>query len=140
MIRPVNILVAEDDLDDQEIFLTFLGKNSNLNFMPFANDGIELISALEESAEKNELPHIIILAQNMPKQNGLQTLIRLKADPKYQHIPVIVYSTYINDWLSEQCIMEGAAMVVSKPSDRAGYNNFASGLLNLSGNPQSKLF
>src|SRR5215208_1766806 len=88
------ILLAEDDEDDRQFFLHFLRDRLDIILLPIAADGVMLMELLEGITAKSDLPDYIILDQNMPKQNGLQTLALLKDDTRYSHIPVIIYSTY----------------------------------------------
>jgi len=116
------ILVAEDDEDDQRLFHDFLHHRNDIILMPIAEDGEELIDGLEQIREHNQLPDLIILDQNMPKRNGIQTLQILKQDSRYSHIPVCVYSTYADDTLVKICTEMGACVVISKPITKDGYN------------------
>ena len=119
MAVPVKILLAEDDADDRIFFLDFLRGRKDIEWMPPVENGSELLAALKQA---KQLPGMIILDQNMPKLNGIQTLHFLKTDPRYAGIPVMIYSTYANDLLVEEGLNRGATMVASKPSDPAGYN------------------
>src|SRR5687767_8054066 len=92
------ILVAEDDADDQQFFYDFLEIRNDIVLLPIAENGVALMTQMEE-LEAEQLPHMIILDHNMPKRNGLQTLKLLKEDQRFRHIPVIIYSTYIDEAL-----------------------------------------
>jgi CheY-like chemotaxis protein len=118
-----SILLAEDDEDDRLFFRDFLHDREDIMLLPPAENGIELMNALSIAKEKNTLPDLIILDQNMPKLNGMQTLESIRKDKSYDHIPVFVYSTYITDDLIKTCISIGAALVLAKPADKAGYSN-----------------
>ena len=115
------IFLAEDDEDDRIFFQNFLQNRADIAEMRFADNGIELLDSLRTSPD-NELPDFIILDQNMPKMNGTQTLNLLKSDNRYAGIPVMVYSTYANSKLEEDCARKGALYVSNKPSDKEGYN------------------
>jgi CheY-like chemotaxis protein len=54
--------------------------------------------------------------------NGLNTLQFLKSNDRYAQIPVMVYSTYLNDILVTNCMNAGASLVLSKPEDKDGYH------------------
>ena len=72
------ILLAEDDEDDQDFFIDFLQSRKDIILMPIVENGIALVELLEQINSDEELPDYIILDQNMPKRNGLQTLQILK--------------------------------------------------------------
>ena len=116
------ILLAEDDVDDQQFFLDFLQNRDDLVLLPVAQDGVMLIEQLERIADTPDMPDYIILDQNMPKQNGLQTLRLLKDDTRFSHIPVIIYSTYTDDMLIKKGTETGACLVVSKPLSKEDYD------------------
>ena len=125
---PVKILVAEDDLDDQIIFHDFLQHRNDISFMPMAENGVALTEFLE-LAKETELPQFIILDQNMPKMCGLQTLQWLKKNQRYAHIPVMIYSTYIDDLLIKQGLTMGATHVMNKPFTKEGYSKMMDAFL-----------
>ena len=130
-MAPKKILLAEDDLDDQEIFYDFLNHRNDISLMPMVENGVELIDVLEMIDNSDLLPHLIVLDHNMPKRNGYQTLELLKGTARYQHIPVVVYSTYIDQRLAEACSAIGASAVVTKPTTKQEYNHMIEGLLEL---------
>ena len=103
-MAPKKLLLAEDDGDDQQLFRDFLVHRRDVTLMPIAENGVELLAALELIKHANDLPSIIILDHNMPRLNGLQTLQILKREKRYSHIPVIVYSTYVDDDLIRETI------------------------------------
>ncbi len=115
------VILAEDDSDDQLLFINFLCDHPVMNLSAAVANGEELIRVLENTRDQN-LPEAIILDQNMPKMNGLNTLHFLKNSVRYSSIPVLVYSTYINDILIRNCMDAGASMVSNKPEDREGYH------------------
>lgn len=124
------ILLAEDDKDDRYFFFEFLKDRTDFTLiLPVAENGIEILEMLQNS--QAPLPDIIILDQNMPKQNGLQTLDILKNNDRYQHIPVILYSTYASESLSEQSLKAGASKVLSKPSTVEGYHKMMNDILSI---------
>ncbi len=116
-----HVILAEDDSDDQFLFINFLSDHPKLALSPAVANGEELIGVLENMPDK-DMPAAIILDQNMPKMNGLATLQYLKSNERYAQIPVMVYSTYINDILIRDCMGAGASLVFDKPVDKEGYH------------------
>lgn len=125
------ILLAEDDFDDQHLFRDFLGNREDICVMPVVENGVDLLECLDKIKADQHLPHLIILDQNMPKRNGLQTLQLLKAGIRYAHIPVMIYSTYADQQLSREGVALGAALVMSKPITRDGYHEMIDAFLNV---------
>jgi len=84
------ILLIDDDQDDQEIFLTALGKVSHLvscTAVSSAIKALHLLSSGQLSAD------VIFLDLNMPVMNGQQFLVQIKKEEALKNIPVIVFST-----------------------------------------------
>jgi len=122
MSVPRRLLVAEDDLDDQELMKFFLADRSDIQLMNFANDGVHLWQTLELIPEEKQFPDLIILDQNMPRQNGIQTLQALKLSRRYNSIPVVIYSTYADEMLINRAVQSGAILILTKPLNRSGYH------------------
>ncbi len=123
------ILLAEDDQDDQELFFEFLADRDDLDLLSPVENGEVLLELLNNSNTEDNLPDAIILDQNMPKRNGLQTLEQLKRNSRYSHIPVMIYSTYTDETLVKRGISSGAVLVMNKPSDTEGYQSLINELL-----------
>lgn len=130
-MTPLQILLAEDDVDDRQIFHTFLHTRKDIMIMPMAENGEELMAYLGSIPRNGRLPDIIILDHNMPRLSGQATLRQLKASDRYAHIPVCIYSTYADDQLVESCTRSGAAMVVSKPLTEEGYHTLIDDFMNV---------
>lgn len=108
------ILLAEDDLDDRTFFLEYLSERDDIELMPIAENGIEVFELLN-ALSIDDYPDLIVLDQNMPMKSGIQTLEELKSNKIFLAIPVVIYSTYSDVHLVENCINKGAEMVVTKP-------------------------
>ncbi|WP_336515062.1 response regulator [Pollutibacter soli] len=123
------ILLAEDDPDDQELFFEFLSDRTDIDLLPPVENGEVLLERLRQASGNIDLPDAIILDQNMPKCNGLQTLQILKSSGYHAHIPVMIYSTYIDSSLVKLGLSSGAVLVMDKPSDTEGYHSLIDELL-----------
>lgn len=117
---PKKILLAEDDSDDATLFHDYLKDRKDIALLSIVENGIELLEYLKNT-DGSSLPDLIILDQNMPKKNGMQTLDQLKSSSTYAHIPVIIYSTYADIQLETACKLKGAVLVASKPLNYKGY-------------------
>jgi CheY-like chemotaxis protein len=129
-MSPKKILLAEDDADDQKFFYEFLKMRTDVILLPVAENGEEIFDSLSNLSEATNLPDLIVLDQNMPKRNGLQTLQRLKDSRNYKRIPVFIYSTYADDALRQQSMAAGATFVFSKPYTSEGYHAMINAMLN----------
>ena len=124
------ILLAEDDPDDVGFFFEYLSERADVLLLPPVANGEEVFEYLQK-AQNGSFPDLIILDQNMPKCNGLQTLAILKNDTHYENIPVFVYSTYTDAYLVKQSIQLGARSVLEKPVSVEGYHKMINEILEL---------
>ncbi len=74
-------------IDDEPFYFKLLGKalkeaEYELEYAKSANEGISKIAAFN--------PEMLIIDLKLPEIDGFQILERLRRDPKYSHIPVIV--------------------------------------------------
>jgi CheY-like chemotaxis protein len=105
------IIFADDDADDLELITGFFKEyNRHINVLEF-KDGTEVIKFLDDFARTAGLPVLIVLDSNMPRLNGTETLAALRNHAAYQHIPVVMYTTSINDADKESCIQLSASWV-----------------------------
>lgn len=107
----LNLSYAEDDLMQNKLLSSLL--QSFGCAVTSSIDGLQLIEKLENTTT---LPDGIILDDNMAAMNGPETLKFLKADKRFQHIPVIMITGKggpIEQWLEL-----GAHGVIRKPYDR----------------------
>ena len=96
--KPITILVADDDADDRMLLQDAFLENGLPNDLRFVTDGEELLAYLRHdgayaTADSSPSPGIILLDLNMPRLDGREALRLIKADPRFQRIPVIVLTT-----------------------------------------------
>ena len=116
------ILLAEDDQDDRIIFTeAFQELNTDHIRLKAVEDGVDVVNLLKDILNEEELPHLFVLDQNMPKMTGKATLAYLKAHDRFKQIPVIIYSTYPDNSLVDEFISLGATQVVAKPDSYDGF-------------------
>jgi CheY-like chemotaxis protein len=127
---PKKILLAEDDPDDVGFFIHYLSERTDLLLLPPVENGEEVFEYLQK-AHNGTFPDLIILDQNMPKCNGLQTLAILKNNEQFVNIPVFVYSTYTDAYLVKQSLQLGARSVLEKPLTLEGYHKMIDDILGL---------
>jgi CheY-like chemotaxis protein len=112
------ILAAEDDEDDQMLLQTVLAEDGFKAELEFVNNGVELMKKL---ASIEKYPSLILLDLNMPKMDGREALKKIKENPAYAQIPVIIFSTTKNEKEIKLCYELGASSYLVKPST---YNSF----------------
>ena len=106
--------IADDDIDDQELFIKALKEIDGQCHCITAFNGEEALFKLVN--EKTNLPDVIFLDLNMPKVNGKQCLKEIKLNSMLQHIPVIIYSTSAAVHEMQETNQLGAALFMQKPS------------------------
>ncbi len=109
----MNILLAEDDLDDCNFFKLAL-ETMLLSFhLTTVHDGEHLMKYLSENSE--HLPDIIFLDINMPRKNGLECLAEIKVNEKLKNIPVVMISTSTDKDKIKNSFDTGASIYIRKP-------------------------
>ena len=79
------ILIIDTTKTVYKTLCEFLGDDYLLFYAPDGLDGI--------AKAKDGLPDVILLAEDVPKLNGYETIKLMKADPAIAHIPVIFITT-----------------------------------------------
>ncbi len=97
-IKPITILVADDDADDRMMIEEALRENRLANDLHFVRDGEELMEYLRgignyADAKSHPRPGLILLDLNMPKKDGREALKEIKGDPALRGIPIVVLTT-----------------------------------------------
>ena len=117
------ILLVEDHPKDAELAIVSLRQNQVDNEVIVARDGDEAIRCLEQHRIAD--PALILLDLNMPSCDGLEVLRRLKQEPRWRRIPVVVFSASNDESIVRRCYEHGVNAFVIKPMD---YPRFAKSL------------
>ena len=91
-IRPIEILLVDDNPGDIRLTQEALKESKVLNKIHVVEDGMETLEFLrKEGRFKNEItPDIILLDLNLPKINGQEVLTEIKNDELLKKIPVVI--------------------------------------------------
>ena len=97
-VRPIAILVADDDSDDRLMIKDAFHENRLANDLKFVEDGEALMDYLHRSGkyknpETSPRPGLILLDLNMPKKDGREALKEIKEDPVLRGIPIVILTT-----------------------------------------------
>lgn len=109
------ILLVDDDADDRMYFKEALHEIDPAIECAEAKDGQQALELLQNTGFS--LPDYIFLDLRMPRYNGKQCLLQIKADKRLQNIPVIIYTTSKEVDDSEEMQALGAVHFISKPSN-----------------------
>lgn len=113
MPKSKRLVYIDDDEDDILVLAEVLLQ---------INDEIECISAVNaqdglDLLEQSDPPHYIFLDINMPRISGKECLQHIRANPRYDHVPVVMLSTSTSDTDIKECMALGATAFLVKPSD-----------------------
>lgn len=123
-----SILLADDDLDDTELFSEAVYEVDPTVLFYSATNGSEVLLTLQTSKIKN--PNIIFLDINMPNVNGWECLKALKEDQQLSNIPVIIYSTSSAQRDKQMAADLGALYFLTKPERFEELKSFLRYVLN----------
>lgn len=109
------ILYADDDCEDQELLRDILTEIDAKVQLKSVNNGEEVFIFLQSLQPGMTFPCLILLDLNMPLLNGTETLRKLKEHSIFKKLPVIIFSTYLDE-KDEKSVRElGAVDFVRKP-------------------------
>ena len=109
-------MLVDDDPEDREEFSDVYLAQFPGEQLFFAENGEKALDLLEKLFREEQELCLVVLDLNMPILNGTETLRRIKADDRYQNIPVVIYSTSVNDRERQECFRLGALDYLVKPS------------------------
>lgn len=116
-IAPLRILLADDDHDDTFLFQEALNQIPIGTTLSVAENGVELLQILKDT---NNKPDIIFLDMNMPVKNGLECLEEIRGTEGYEHVPIVILSTSVAQYLWESAYRNGANLYIQKPNSFNG--------------------
>lgn len=107
------VLIADDDADDRDILRdAFVHCLNGCNYV-FLENGEKVTEHLNAHAEN--LPSLIMLDLNMPGKDGRETLKEIKTDLRFQHVPVVVFTTSSSQRDKQTAYSFGANCFITKP-------------------------
>ena len=94
-MKPIHILLVEDNEGDVFLVTEALEEGKVINKMSVTRDGKEAIDFLTKKGkyENEQLPDLILLDINLPKKNGHEVLEYIKEKDELKQIPVIMLTT-----------------------------------------------
>ena len=113
-IKPLHILLADDDQDDCELFQAALKEIPISTQLTMIDDGVNLMNLLNQ--QEINLPDVLFLDLYMPRKNGWECLIEIKGHPDLQSLPVIILSQTINPMMVDALYENGALYYIQKPT------------------------
>jgi two-component system, OmpR family, response regulator len=105
------VLIAEDDPDIMALIALALGRFGGMAVTCCA-DGRAALEGVT-----SVWPQLVLLDVMMPELDGLETLARLRADPRTAAIPVVFLTARVQPQDRELYLARGALGVIAKPFD-----------------------
>lgn len=103
-----SILVIDDEPDNFDVVETLLDcENYQLNYAPSGQQALNRLNSFQ--------PDLILLDVMMPDLDGMEVCQRIKADPKWQAVPIIMVTALTAKEDLARCLATGADDFISKP-------------------------
>jgi CheY-like chemotaxis protein len=104
-----DLLIAEDDIDDLNIFEMALKEVNVPYHLRHAENGDMLFVLL-----KDRLPYLLFLDINMPCKDGVSCIVEIRKNREYDNLPIVVYSANLYQKIIEECFRNGANVYITK--------------------------
>src|SRR6266480_118977 len=117
---PINILLVEDDPSDVELTRRALQRAKLQNRVArVVADGVEALAFLRREGPHRGVPRpdLVLLDLNLPNLDGRDVLMRIREEPRWQRLPVVVLTA--SDAEHEQLAALAADGFLTKPVDFA---------------------
>ncbi|MCX7595564.1 MAG: hybrid histidine kinase/response regulator HrmK [Fischerella sp.] len=105
-----NILLVEDDLPNAQMMQTYLQK------LGYQVNLVKNAAQMWKSLNKQK-PAVILLDIQLPDENGLALVKKLREHKRYQTIPIIVQTAMAMKGDRETCLAAGVNDYIAKPID-----------------------
>lgn len=99
-------------IDDSAVFRKIVAVHlKSLGFeLIEAVDGIDALNKLQ-----NNSVHLIVCDMNMPNMDGIQFIRKVKENPNYKFIPIIMLTTESQEEKKQEGLKAGARVWLTKP-------------------------
>jgi len=122
--KPPMILLVDDDSNDEELAQIALAETKIPHHLVIARDGAEALQWIENERKKGlelQWPHLILLDLKLPKVTGIEVLKKLRSDPLTKSIPVVIFTSSLEEQDLAKCYEFGANAYIRKPIDFKEY-------------------
>jgi two-component system response regulator len=122
-VKPIDILLVEDNPGDADLAREALEKNKMCNDLYVVGDGVEAMAFLRREGKYADVPRpdLILLDLNLPKKDGREVLAEIKSDENLKRIPVVILTMSQNEEDILKSYNLHANCYISKPIDLAQF-------------------
>ncbi|SFO34226.1 CheY chemotaxis protein or a CheY-like REC (receiver) domain [Chitinophaga sp. YR627] len=114
------ILLAEDDIDDQELLENAIEEIDPTWQLVCIPNGRKFVKYLDTMGE-SDLPALMILDYNIPELTGVEVVKELNDQGRFMDIPKIIWSTSTSPVFKAKSIELGVKDYITKPNDLASF-------------------
>jgi len=116
---PKWMLIADDDANDRFLIGKLIKEGGVDQEVVYASDGHEVLDCLHQQGSffdrPSGRPAVVILDHQMPGVSGLEILRRIRKDPDFALIPVVIHSGQMLPSEVREAYRLGANAYVEKP-------------------------
>ncbi|MBW8685702.1 response regulator [Chitinophaga rhizophila] len=114
------ILLAEDDIDDQELLENAIEEIDPTWQLVCIPNGRKFVKYLDSMGE-GDVPALMILDYNIPELTGVEVVKELNDQGRFIDIPKIIWSTSTSPVFKARSIELGVKDYITKPNDLASF-------------------
>jgi two-component system, response regulator len=122
----IDILLVEDNTNDEELTVHALDRQSFAKNIQVVHDGAEALEYLfctgGYANRQSENPKLVLLDLKLPSIDGIDVLRQIRADPRTQFVPVVVFTSSNDDLHIFKSYALGANSYIVKPGDVDQFN------------------
>jgi len=122
-VKPIEILMVEDNEGDARLALEAMKDSKIKNSMHHVRDGDEAMAFLRKEGKYTDAPHpdLVLLDLNLPRKSGQEVLAEMKADADLKRIPVVILTVSSDEADVLKTYNAHANCFVTKPLDLAQF-------------------
>jgi DNA-binding NarL/FixJ family response regulator len=113
MSQPVRIALVDDHLKFLQTMEIIFRSVPEVNLLFTANSGRTFFEIIED---KSNIPDVLLLDIQMPGMDGIEVLKKLKTQPEWSKIKVIIFSNWPSEINIKRSLHHGAYSVIDKSS------------------------
>jgi two-component system, chemotaxis family, response regulator Rcp1 len=119
----MRILLVEDNVGDARLVIEASKECSVPTNVIVVGDGLQALAYLRRQGQHANatLPDLVLLDLNLPKMDGRDVLVAIKADHALRHIPVVIFTSSAADHEVLLAYRHGASCYLIKPLELTNY-------------------